>query len=536
MSETTSVEIRLLAQQGAAYPVEMTLADTQQVFRGQASAELAAWAPAGDSRADGQVLFDALFASADLMRGWGAAHGRAKQLRVQLRLDAPVLHALPWELLRDDQDLLAADAGSPFSRYLAVSREWGQAIAERPIRVLAVISNPKDIEEKYGLPPADVELEAQTLKEAIGAAAQLTVLSAPVTLDRLEAELRNGHHILHFVGHGAFNTRTQQAALYLQDANGAAQRVIDDDFAGMLNRLSSPPHLVALAACQSAKQSMKAAFSGLGPRLVQIGVPAVVAMQENVTMLSARQFAATFYQRLLEHGTVDLAMNEARGTLITSGRFDAAVPVLFMRLPDGRLWDVAALKKSKSTERSATMSDEDEDRSGGVKFGSGKVTIGGDVVGRDKITTNTVNTGGGDVVQGSKTTVNTGGGAYVGGDVNVSGGSKFVGRDDQSQTGLSGEDVAKLFASIYQQIDAKSNLPPRDREDLRADVKDVEAETAKVAQGQTADESFLERRLRSIKRMAPDILEVMANTFANPTLGVATVIRKVIDRVKQEAA
>jgi hypothetical protein len=72
--------------------------------------------------------------------------------------------------------------------------------------------------------------------------------------------------------------------------------------------------------------------------LVQVGVPAVVAMQDNVTVLTARKFGATFYRRLLEHGTVDLALNEARSTLIANGRFDAAMPVLFMRLRDGRLW------------------------------------------------------------------------------------------------------------------------------------------------------------------------------------------------------
>lgn len=223
----------------------------------------------------------------------------------------------------------------------------------------------------------------------------------------------------------------------------------------------------------------------------------------------------------MTHGTANLALNEARGILITNGRCETAVPVLFMRLSDGRLWDAAKSKTSKS-ERSTTMSDENDDRSGGVKFGSGNVTIGGDVVGRDKTTT-TQN-------------LNTGGGAYVGGSVTVSGSGKFVGRDDQSQTGLSAEDVAKLFASIYQQIDATSNLPPRDKEDLKADVKDVEAEAAKEAQGQQPDESFLERRLRSIARMAPDILDVIASTVANPALGAATVIRKVIDRVKQEAA
>jgi hypothetical protein len=71
---------------------------------------------------------------------------------------------------------------------------------------------------------------------------------------------------------------------------------------------------------------------------VQVGLPAVVAMHADVTVLTARQFAATFYRQLLAHGTIDLAMNEARSTLITQGRFDAAVPVLFMRLRDGRLW------------------------------------------------------------------------------------------------------------------------------------------------------------------------------------------------------
>lgn len=525
MPETASVEIRLLAQQGNIYPIEMTLAATQQVFRGQVSADLAAWSPAGDSRADGQALFDALFASPDLLRGWGVAHGKAKQVRVQLRIDAPELHALPWELLRDDQDLLAADADSPFSRYLAVSREWGQAITDQPIRVLAVISNPTDLDEKYGLPAADVELETQTLRTAIGEGAQLTLLAAPVTLDRLEAELRNGYHLLHFVGHGAFNTKSQQAALYFQDASGTAQRIADDDFAGMLNRLAAPPHLVILAACQSAKQSMKAAFSGLGPKLVQIGVPAVIAMQENVTMLTARQFAATFYQRLLAHGTVDLAMNEARGTLITNGRYDAAVPVLFMRLSDGQLWDLATLKKS--TARSTNMSDDDsKDRSGGVNI-SGNVKVGGGVYQGDKIT------------KVDKQVINRSGGV----DINASGGSvnitaDVVGRDKitTTNTGLSGEEIAKLFASIYQQIDTKPDLPPRDKDDLKADVKDVEDETAKVAKGQQPDESFLERRLRSIKRMAPDILDVIVSTFASPSLGAAAVIRKIVDRVKQETA
>ena len=159
------------------------------------------------------------------------------------------------------------------------------------------------------------------------------------------------------------------------------------------------------------------------------------------------------------------------------------------------------------------------DRSGGVNISGGSVNVGGDMVGGDKTTGTTQN-------------INTGGGAYVGGNVTVDHGSKFVGRDDNSTTGLSAEEVARLFEPIYKQIDTRRNTSQQDKDDLKADVKDVEAEIAKA---ENADVSFLERRLRNLKRMAPDILEVVVNTFTNPGLGVATAILKVLEKAKAEA-
>jgi hypothetical protein len=282
---------------------------------------------------------------------------------------------------------------------------------------------------------------------------------------------------------------------------------------------------------------MKAAFSGLGPKLVQIGVPAVIAMQENISVLSARQFAATLYQRLLAHGTVDLAMNEARGTLITSGRFDAAVPVLFMRLSDGQLWKV---EEDLSIKQPATPPQQVVKNvynvSGGLNITGG--TIMGDATGGNKITN--VGTGQNSVPRRPdpdrrSAEPGSGGITIKSRNVKIGGDSVTGDKITTTNTGLSGAEIADLFKSIYLQIDGKSSLPLRDKEDLKADVKDVEAETAKVARGQKPDESFLERRLRSIKRMAPDILDVIAGTFASPTLGAATVIRKIVDRVKQEA-
>lgn len=128
-----------------------------------------------------------------------------------------------------------------------------------------------------------------------------------------------------------------------------------------------------------------------------------------------------------------------------------------------------------------------------------------------------------------KPDVQTGGGAYIGGSVSVGNNSKFVGRDDNSTTGASAEQIAQAFQAIHSQIDEKPNLKPQDKQDLHADVHDVQAE---VAKGDQADVSFIERRLRNIQRMAPDILDVIVTTFADPALGLAKVVQKVMAKAK----
>ena len=108
----------------------------------------------------------------------------------------------------------------------------------------------------------------------------------------------------------------------------------------MLARQRHRPDLIVLAACQSAQRSTVDAFRGLAPQLVRAGVPAVVAMQAAVSIVTAREFSAAFYRRLLTHGLVDLAVNQARSLLLTAQRPDAMMPVLFMRLKDGKLWEM----------------------------------------------------------------------------------------------------------------------------------------------------------------------------------------------------
>ena len=127
--------------------------------------------------------------------------------------------------------------------------------------------------------------------------------------------------------------------------------------------------------------------------------------------------------------------------------------------------------------------------------------------------------------------IDTGGGAYIGGDVEVKDGD-FVGRDQYKTVGLSGPEIAALFQPIYAAIEARPNTPAQDRADMAAEVEEIQAE---VAKGDEADEGFLARRLRNLKRMAPDILEVVLATLANPLAGLGKVAEKVAKKMQAEA-
>ena len=144
--------------------------------------------------------------------------------------------------------------------------------------------------------------------------------------------------------------------------------------------------------------------------------------------------------------------------------------------------------------------------------------------------------------------VDTGGGAYVGGSVSVEGGD-FVGRDETTVSGggnaisdhgrstvvkqtADPEAVARAFRLFYDAVEAKPDLSDPERADLKAELEEVEEELAK---GEGADEGFIARRLRSVKRMAPDIWDVVITTFGNPVAGLGMVGKKIAARMKAEA-
>jgi hypothetical protein len=123
---------------------------------------------------------------------------------------------------------------------------------------------------------------------------------------------------------------------------------------------------------------------------------------------------------------------------------------------------------------------------------------------------------------------------------NVNGSVQLAGGDiitEQTTPGLSAEDVGALFGRIYTAIDSRANTPAGNREDLKNDVQEIQsAVTAAAQKKENVDEGFLLRRFRNIARMAPDLLDVVVATLANPLAGLGVAAMKLAAKAKEETS
>lgn len=98
--------------------------------------------------------------------------------------------------------------------------------------------------------------------------------------------------------------------------------------------------------------------------------------------------------------------------------------------------------------------------------------------------------------------------------------------------GLDADEIAALFAPIHQKIADLPDDPDVDKEELTETVQKIEKE---VAKGEEASPKRVERWLKTIVLMSEDIFEVATATLINPAAGVATVIKKVAAKAREEA-
>jgi hypothetical protein len=248
---------------------------------------------------------------------------------------------MPWELLYDKSSRMfyAQSDRTPVVRYLDVTNPPRPLIVRGPLRILVVIASPD------GLPRLDVEGEWATICDALADKQSTELvhvdrLPAP-TIGELQRWLRHNEvHVLHFVGHGYFDDRLEDGMLMFTDANGRVAPV-SSSVLGTHVRDHDPLRLVVLNACQTARVDDADPYSGMAQGLIQQEAAAVVAMQFPISDNAAIVFTREFYGAVADGEPLDQAMASARKALLAEYAGEWATPVLFLRAPDGRVFDRA---------------------------------------------------------------------------------------------------------------------------------------------------------------------------------------------------
>ncbi len=97
-----------------------------------------------------------------------------------------------------------------------------------------------------------------------------------------------------------------------------------------------------LNSCEGARASINDPFSSVATSLIEHEIPAVIGMQFEITDRAAILFSGEFYAALADGRAVDEALSQARMAIFADNNdIEWGTPVLFMRVNDGRLFDVA---------------------------------------------------------------------------------------------------------------------------------------------------------------------------------------------------
>jgi hypothetical protein len=294
----------------------------------------------------GDRLFQALFHDDLLVCLRDSLHESDRQergLRIRLRLGAtPDLSYLPWEYLYDRQfnRFLCLSDRTPVVRYPEMLEAVRPLRVNGPLRVLVVVSSPSDY------PALDVEQEWTRVQEAVGdlesaGRIQLERLSDS-TLSGLRRQLRRRrYHALHFIGHGGFDDSRGEGVLVFTEADGTGCWVSGERL-GIDLHDAALMRLVVLNACEGARNDAADPFSGVAQSLVQQGIPAVVAMQFEISDSAAIAFAHGFYGAIADGMPIDASMGQARKDIHDISALEWATPVLYLRAPNSRIFELAS--------------------------------------------------------------------------------------------------------------------------------------------------------------------------------------------------
>lgn len=95
-------------------------------------------------------------------------------------------------------------------------------------------------------------------------------------------------------------------------------------------------------------------------------------------------------------------------------------------------------------------------------------------------------------------------------------------------------ELLRLFEEVNKRLEA---LEADEREMVKPAVQQTAKAAAQIQQGDDSPEkqAFLEKRLKNLRAMAPEIGQVIIATLANPAAGIALTIQKIAQKAQAEA-
>ena len=257
----------------------------------------------------GLQLFQLLNQQADLIGKWLNAVG-ARSLEIQAALNpTPFQHLLlnlPWEIMADQQQFLAADV-----MVYEVVRRIGHATPATPnarYNDLTLVFMAADPDFSGGL---QYEAEERAILQATRNANNLNLwVEESGNLNRLTQRIVESGHcdMVHISCHGGYDPQ-HGFVLQLEDDYYRPQPVTAHDFQNLA------PHIqcLFLSACHSAEMTDAPAFA---LQLCKMGIANVIGWNGSVADDDATAFAAIVYNALLQQASVPYACGIARQRLL----------------------------------------------------------------------------------------------------------------------------------------------------------------------------------------------------------------------------
>lgn len=150
-------------------------------------------------------------------------------------------------------------------------------------------------------------------------------------------------HVLHFVGHGDFAPGRDEGG-WPWSARTAAPTWSRRRLVDLLRQARPMPRLVVLNSCSGAAAGVSDLFFGTAAALVRRGVPAVAAMQYEISDPATVAFARGFYAAIARGCGVDDAVSSGRVAIHGTGdrTLEWVTPVLYLRGHDTQLFTLPA--------------------------------------------------------------------------------------------------------------------------------------------------------------------------------------------------